>query len=92
MQYSTVQYSTVQYITVQYSTVQYSTVQYSTVQYSVMLLRPDFMQVFASKKVYMFFYGMIGIINVGSVLYYINTRQYCTVQYCTELILDNTEQ
>jgi len=25
--------------------------------------RPDFMQVFASKKVYMFFYGVIGIIN-----------------------------
>ena len=27
-------------------------------------VRPDFMQVFASKKVYMFFYGVIGIINV----------------------------
>ena len=26
--------------------------------------RPDFMQIFASKKVYMFFYGVIGIINV----------------------------
>ena len=31
--------------------------------------RPDFMQMFASKKVYMFFYGLIGIVNVSNLYF-----------------------